>query len=233
MRLALAGLAACLALPGEAAAASLAPEAVREGLVAWLEELIPPGAGRVTVTGLSLGAPVEVPDGPLDLRPRAEATRSLLGRVSLPVDVWVAGRRARTLNVTFHADLVRPVPVLAARVAAGAEIRAADVALGERPLSSLGRDAVLDAAELVGRTARRDLGPGQAVGRTDLVEVVDGRRGDAVTLRLESPGLRISASGILVHDARIGETVRVVCVATRRELRGTLRDRSTVEVALR
>lgn len=214
-------------------AATLTRADLSRWIESWIASLIPEGAGRVSVSGLTVPGEIAVPDGPVELRARPPQDQALIGRIALPVEVWVSGQRVRVLNVTFDADLARQVPVLTSRVAPGQEIRPADVAVVERPLSSLGRDSVLDAGELVGRVARRPLGPGQTVARTDLEAVVDRRRGDPVRVRVRSTGLVISATGTLIHDARLGDTVRVVCDSTRRELRGVLVDRSTVEVASR
>jgi flagella basal body P-ring formation protein FlgA len=89
---------------------------------------------------------------------------------------------------------------------------------------------LLDASSIVGRVPSRDLSLNQLVREADLEDRVDARRGDSVTLVLRRGALRVSGSGTLRNDARIGDSVLVLAAAGREPLPGVLVSPDTVEL---
>lgn len=110
------------------------------------------------------------------------------------------------------ADMVE-VPVLAGSVQRGDILSAADFETAELT-ESRARGAVFP-EDAEGLEARRNLAAGRIVRDRDLVEPRLVRRGDQVSILVQSGALKITARGEALEEGAEGDTVRVVTDASR------------------
>lgn len=124
----------------------------------------------------------------------------------------------RTSRVTATIEGVRvtgkirrmvDLPVLTRYVAPGEAIGAEDVTLVPIRAERLGQGVAAEAADLVGKTPRRSVRPGEPVRLADIRPPVVVRKGEAVTIVLEQAGMRLSAQGRAAEDGAMGRTLRV------------------------
>lgn len=113
---------------------------------------------------------------------------------------------------TAAADLVE-APVLVSSVQRGDILSAADFQPAEMA-ENRARGAVLP-EEAEGLEARRNLAAGRIVRERDLVEPRLVRRGDQVSILVQSGALTITARGEALEEGAEGDTVRVVTTASR------------------
>jgi flagella basal body P-ring formation protein FlgA len=212
-----------------AEAAPLDPELVRVAIAAEARRSLPDTVVEVAVDDLFLRGSVDVAADPF-LRVRADASEDWVGTVAVDVVVPVAGGESRSIRATCTVTPYVEMPVLRRAVAHGTAISAADLATSRRPADSLPAGVLLDASSIVGRVPSRDLSLNQLVREADLEDRVDARRGDSVTLVLRRGALRVSGSGTLRNDARIGDSVLVLAAAGREPLPGVLVSPDTVEL---
>jgi flagella basal body P-ring formation protein FlgA len=78
--------------------------------------------------------------------------------------------------------------------------------------------------------ARIHLDKGDPLTAAVVTEPLDARAGTEVTLWVSRGVLRVSASGKLLTDGRVGQTVRVSNLATGKPVSGTLVDSANVEI---
>jgi flagella basal body P-ring formation protein FlgA len=111
------------------------------------------------------------------------------------------------------------VVVVRRTVAAGNPISADDLAPAFRAV-----DGALEVSPeaIAGAVARIELSPGHVVRAGDVELPPPVARGTMVTVRVQSPGVSVSASGRLEQTARPGEEVAVRVEATLRVLQGRL-----------
>ena len=88
-----------------------------------------------------------------------------------------------------------------------------------------------DAAD--GLEARRTLRSGMPVRASDLAEPRLVKRGEPVTIVLQTGALSITAAGRALADGALGEPVRVFSEATNQTLNGVVEDTGRVRVAAR
>jgi flagella basal body P-ring formation protein FlgA len=84
--------------------------------------------------------------------------------------------------------------------------------------------------------SRRSIIEGQALTVDAIQKIADAKRGDRVSILLNSNGLTLTAPGALLEDARSGERVRAISYGTKKEFNGlfnaTNHGAATIEVNL-
>lgn len=142
-------------------------------------------------------------------------TRRLGGLMTL-------GERQASLRVSGLVVEMRDVAVVSRTINRGEPVTAADLAIERRPREAVPPDAQPSAAALAGEVAQRTLGQGAILrtGDTALPELV--ARGEAVTIVYESPGISLAMRGQATDAGRMGATVNVVNVASKKTLQAVV-----------
>lgn len=135
----------------------------------------------------------------------------------------VRGGAAERVRIRPELAIRVPGPVAARAAAAGeaVEIVPGTIALADRVGSPV---------EGEGWVARTTIAAGDPVTTAVVSKPPDARSGTAVLVVAERGAVRLVAEGVLLEDARVGETVRVACEATRGTVRAELVAPDRVEV---
>lgn len=144
------------------------------------------------------------------------------GRITAEVLVASSETRSDRMTVTGRSVDIASVPVLARPVRPGEILGNADLDWVDVETSSLARNAVLDASDIVGRTPRRPIRPGQPVAFSDLRMPVVVSKGALVTLYLQTPHMVLTAKATAAEDGSMGQTIRVVNVRSRKTVEGII-----------
>ncbi|HVB69323.1 MAG TPA: flagellar basal body P-ring formation chaperone FlgA [Acetobacteraceae bacterium] len=131
---------------------------------------------------------------------RYSAMLLLSGGQMEPIAVPLAGRVEATVLL----------PVAATRLAAGTVIAAADLRFVRRRLSTVPGGAVLAADHAVGQQIRNLVPAGAPFLRADLRPPLLVRKGAAVTIRVQSPGITLIATGQALDPGSSGDRIRVL-----------------------
>ncbi len=119
------------------------------------------------------------------------------------------GIEDRRLQVTGRLQDMTAVPVVVRRLGAGEVIGQDDVELRTLQTRLLPGDAVLDAADLIGRTPRHLLRPGVPIRQTEVRRPVIVARGDFVTVVLATPQMLLTARGRALDDGGRDDVIRI------------------------
>ena len=123
-----------------------------------------------------------------------------------------------TQRVWGVAVMTVEVPVPARRIMPEEIVQPGDLTLVELPLQRLGRFAVFDADELVGKQVRRMLVAGRPVPRQSVIPPIIITRGEKVKIMLDYGGLQLSARGRAMSDAHAGQELRVVNLSSNKSI---------------
>lgn len=108
------------------------------------------------------------------------------------------------------------VPVLRRFKSAGEEILASDIDYITERTSTLGRQVVTDAAQLIGKSPRRAIRSGQPISLSNLGDPVMVMKGKLVSVILEQGGMYLSVSGRTLEAGGEGDVIRVENIASRK-----------------
>ena len=107
---------------------------------------------------------------------------------------------------------VKMVEVLtyARSLAAGEIVQPADLTFGKVPVFQAPQDAPRDAADIIGKAARRPLKSGTAVASLDVTAAQVIKRDDMIAVAFHAEGMTLTLQGKALGGAAIGETVNVM-----------------------
>jgi flagella basal body P-ring formation protein FlgA len=144
------------------------------------------------------------------------------GRFSGALVGTLDGRHRFHLPIAGRAQAVLRVPALRRAVAPDEMIGEADLTWVEVAPASLPPASITEAAQIVGSQARRRLGAGRVLTERDLGPPYLVRRGHPVELIYARRGLHVTALGVAQEDGALGDPVRVINAASRRQLQGVV-----------
>jgi flagella basal body P-ring formation protein FlgA len=141
------------------------------------------------------------------------------------------GDRPASLRVAGALVEIVEVAVLNRSLKRGESVKAGDISLERRRRDSVPADAQEDAAQLVGREARRVLSAGSLVRQGDLIRPELVARGDVVTIVYQGPGLVLTLRGRATESGALGDTIAVVNPQSKKVLQANVTGPGTVSVA--
>jgi flagella basal body P-ring formation protein FlgA len=122
------------------------------------------------------------------------------------------------------------LPVLLRYVPPGETIAAADVGMVEVPAARLVQAVVAEPSDLVGKTPRRAVRPGQPVRAADVQLPVVVRKGELVTVIVETKSMRLTAQGRATEDGAQGQAIRIANTRSGKVLDATVAGPGIVKI---
>lgn len=144
--------------------------------------------------------------------------------------VVAVGAVQRAVTGQFY--LVTEVPVLQKPVRSGDIITEADVTYVDIREKDLTARTVLDAAQLVGKSARRSLPAMRVLAASDVTEPLLVKKGDLVTVTVQNSTLHLTAQGKALENGAAGATVRVMNTSSSQILEAVVTGAQKVTVGL-
>lgn len=142
----------------------------------------------------------------------------LIGSVPVRVKLRGGEETLREGVVTANVRAELPVVVAARDLRSGRPLVQRDLEVELRDVSELPAGWLDDTSQAMGRSPRRPVRRGQALAPDSLEEVSPVRRGQRVKIRLTRGRLRIETLGLAREDGAVGDWIRVLNVASRREV---------------
>jgi flagella basal body P-ring formation protein FlgA len=187
--------------------------------------------GTVTVEPVRIPPDQVVPLGKLELRVRPGAQNLRKGRNSLPVESVVDGQVYTTTHVSILVRVFAPVLVAAQTIPRSTQITAANSALRDREITTLGNDIVLE-SPTAGMVAAVPIPEGAVVRKAWISAPPAVRSGDAVTVVVDGSCVRVTDKGIAAADGRPGDRIKVRLTGDVREVRGTVVGPGLVQILI-
>lgn len=121
------------------------------------------------------------------------------------------------------------VPVLNKQRQMGCAIEKSDIEYKLFPAQKVTSYVIQDEKELIGKTLRRhNVKEGEILGVHDVINPVVMKRGDLVTMKVETATVVISTRGKAQSNAAIGQSVQVMNLDSKRLIEGVVKDAQTV-----
>ena len=119
------------------------------------------------------------------------------------------GEKPWSLYIPYTLDIYRDVIVTSEHLSKGQIIRAQDVEIQRRNITSLKRAFFSDAHDIIGKVATRKISPGAVIHEhlTRFPQIVT--KGDHVTVIAKTSGFEVSTMGVALNNGAKGEQVRV------------------------
>jgi flagella basal body P-ring formation protein FlgA len=183
----------------------------------------------VVVRGVYFSGALELPLGSMTFEVQANPRERFLGNVALTIQFFIDGEKERSLRVTGKVDLYQNVvhavrPLKRNDIIADEDIETQRINIADAP-----DRFSIEPDQVVGKRLLRDVGFRQPIILSFLDKPPSLKRGSAVTILYQQPGLRLTAKGQTREDGSIGSTVRVVNLMTNRTIFCQVVDETTVQ----
>ncbi|MGD8562212.1 MAG: flagellar basal body P-ring formation chaperone FlgA [Desulfarculaceae bacterium] len=200
-------------------------ESYRQALI----ERLGPQAKDADIHDVSASRDLVVPAGRMQTRVNF-VTGRLSGRVPANVEVLVEGRKMAQTRVTGRVDIYGMVVVASRALPRRHVIQPDDIEVVRTKLSEINGDIASDPEDLVGLRTRTPLAANDPLILTRLERAPLIRRGEVVTMICTGKGLRVTAKGRAEQTGFKGGRIRLVNLASKRQVYGTVLDSGTVRV---
>ncbi len=204
----------------------ITPEMLKEKIAAKIKEDDPglQGALEIVLEGKNVGLFLpaqEKPEFALEAFQYTPQSRRFQTEV-------VAG--AARQNLTGRVIVRREVPVLARPLERRSVVGEGDLTWRTMEEDRLPQGVLTDASQIVGREMKTDQSAGEMLRARDLLPPRLVTRGSLVTIKIETPLMRITAQGKSLADGAKGDTVRVTNVQSKRVIEGVVEADGVVRV---
>ncbi|MGV8074862.1 MAG: flagellar basal body P-ring formation chaperone FlgA [Syntrophobacteraceae bacterium] len=183
----------------------------------------------VSIRGVYFNGPMELPTGSMTYEVTADPRERFAGNVTLTIQFFIDGEKDRSLRVTGKVDIYRDTPHAARPIKRNAIITEGDIQMRNINIADTPDRFAADSEQVVGKRLLRDVGLHQPIVLSDLDKPPALKRGSAVTIVYEQPGLKLTAKGQTREDGGVGSSVRVVNLMTNRTVFCRVVDRTTVQ----
>lgn len=212
------------------ASVQVTPEMIREKIVRKISEIekLDVQAVDIDLGAHKLGAFLPVEANPVfdlnkfsyDAQNRRFQTEVVIPTKGAPITQAVTGR----------VIIRRDVPVLAHYLQAGTVIGPGDLTWQTMEEDRIARNVLMEAPQIIGLELRTDRGQGDMLRERDLLPPRLVTRGSLVTIKIETPLMRITARGKSLQDGAKGDVVRVTNLQSKRVLEGTVESSGIVRI---
>jgi flagella basal body P-ring formation protein FlgA len=154
------------------------------------------------------------------------------GRLSAYVMASAADTASERVRITGRVHRILDLPVLTRPVAPGEAITARDIETIALRGDRLSQTFVSAAADLIGKTPKRSIRPGEPVRPSDLQIPVVIRKGELVTIVLQDAALFLTAQGKALEDGAQGQAIHVSNTRSGKMLDATVTGSGAVALAI-
>lgn len=185
--------------------------------------------GDIVVRGVSFSGPtVELPAGSISHEVVANPTERFLGNVVVTIHFSVDGERERSVRASGKVDVLQDVVHAARAIRRNEVIQASDVEMQRVNIAEKPDRYANRMEQVVGKRMLRAVGFHQPIALADMDQPLTLKRGSAVTILYESPGLRLAAKGQAREDGSTGDSIRVLNITTNKTVLCRIIDETTV-----
>jgi len=152
------------------------------------------------------------------------------GRFTAILVAPASGTPLANATISGRVVTMTEVPVLRRRVEPGEVIHADDVEWSSVRTDRIGRDVIVDTANLIGMSPRRPVRPGDTILASELRAPVVVAKNSLVTIRLDTARMSLSAQGRALEPGSTGDVIRVMNTKSNKIINASVVDSGTVRV---
>lgn len=179
---------------------------------------------RITISGLPV-----IPAGEVNHEVVPSPREKFLGNVTVAVNFYVDGEKARSLKVAGKVDVYQNVVQLNRPLRQNETITEADIEIQRINIAETPDRYVTQPEQVINKRLVRSVGARQPLEPRHLDRPLVLKKGDPVTIVYDQPGLKVTAKGQAQENGSSGSTIRVHNVASNKTVLCRVLDGETVQ----
>lgn len=203
---------------------------IREMVANFLQQHLPRSDAACTVKDIRVPDRIVLPSGKVKYEIYSAHQGALIGTFPVAIDFKVNEKHEKKVWATVTVEALTDVVVTVRPLGRFRPITEADIEVRRVDMADLPADAIGNPEDVIGKRTRVAVQSNMVL-RTDLVELPPlVKRGDMVTILVQSEGLMITALGQVNKTGRQGERIPVVNFDSKKVIFARVLDANTVEV---
>lgn len=210
----------------EREAQEVSVEEIQTAVLNVAHDALPKGE---TIRDLSVAGPVRIPSGEFETRV-STASHGRAGRRRFDVQFVRDGAVLATVPVTARTDARGSVVVAKQPLPRGAVLGPDDVAVVERNQRDVPGDAITTPEQAIGMETKVAVAADAPLPRTALAAPIVVKKGDLVTIVLETAAMKLTASGEALEPGALGAGIKVLNRGSKQMVAGKVIEHGVVLV---
>jgi len=212
---------------------AVSPELQEEAFIAWVEESLALPREAFSVDFQKQFRRLVVPMGEVEFVFNKDL-RSVVTRrhVGVPCEVYVNGEFFSRNGINFSLKLLRTVVVARRGIARTKHIRAADVMVTQRFVSTNVDDYCMSLDEAVGMLAKKEIKQDMPLRHMHLEQRICVRRGERINCTIADKNMTVMVKLQIQQNGKKGDVVRLLNPSTNRTVNGRVITDGVVELLL-
>ncbi|MEB2285794.1 MAG: flagellar basal body P-ring formation chaperone FlgA [Myxococcales bacterium] len=210
----------------ERAAREVSADEIRTAVLNVAHDALPAGE---TIRDLEVAGPVRIPAGDYEARV-STSSHGRAGRRRFDVQLVREDAVLATVPVTARTDARGAVVVARQSLPRGTILGPDDLAVVERNRQDVPDDALAAPAEAIGMETRVALAAAAPVPRAALAPAVVVKKGDLVTMVVETGAMKITATGEALEPGAVGAGIKVMNRASKQTVAGRVSEHGVVRI---
>jgi len=210
----------------ERTAQEVSVEEIRTAVLNVASDALPAGE---TIRDLEVAGPVRIPAGPYEARVSTTA-QGRPGRRRFEVQLVNEGTVLANVPVTARTEARGPVVVTKQSIPRGVVLTSNDVAVVQRNQHDVPDDALTAPEQAIGMETKVALAAAAPLPRAALAAPVVVKKGDLVTMLIETPVMRLSVAGEALEAGAVGGGIKVMNRASKQTVAGKVIEHGVVLV---
>ncbi|MBP1690028.1 MAG: flagella basal body P-ring formation protein FlgA [Deltaproteobacteria bacterium] len=210
----------------ERTAQEVSVEEIRTAVLNVASDALPAGE---TIRDLEVAGPVRIPAGPYEARVSTTA-QGRPGRRRFEVQLVNEGTVLANVPVTARTEARGPVVVTKQSIPRGVVLTSNDVAVVQRNQHDVPDDALTAPEQAIGMETKVALAAAAPLPRAALAAPVVVKKGDLVTMLIETQVMRLSVAGEALEAGAIGGGIKVMNRASKQTVAGKVIEHGVVLV---
>jgi flagella basal body P-ring formation protein FlgA len=146
--------------------------------------------------------------------------------------ITLTGMKGGSVQVMAGIEIVKPVLSAARTIKAGSMLTKDDFEVINKNTAGLNFSPVTSVTSVEGRQAAKVIQKGKILGRQDVTDAPDIATGNLVTIICTDDTMKLSTDGRAEESGRIGETIKVRNLKSKKLIMARVVDNNTVEVGV-
>jgi flagellar basal body P-ring formation protein FlgA len=203
---------------------------IRDKVAAFIRAHAPWDPDQMVIRPIVYAHDLVLPGGRVGIEISPPKHTDWVGAVPFKVTVLVEGKTVHRISVPAHIEVWQEVVLAAKPLGRNQPIETADVRMEKMDLARLPANAAVRLDQVLGRRANRSIAVNSVL-RMDQIDtppVV--RKGSVVQVLAESAQMKITTLGVAQEDGAIGTHIRVMNIASKKQIHARVVDSQTVQV---
>ncbi len=209
---------------------TIAPALFRKAFDQFVSQYSGRESANVVISKFKVLRDEPVPQGNVNIRVVPNRNNKLVEYVRLKAEVSVNGILQNKVTLCAWLDIFETVVCVSRNLKRGRVISQNDLYMDRRNISDMVDDVVVDINQVLGLMAKHNIKADDILKQWVLKKNPVVKRGDMVTILVQSGGMRITAPGKVLGDGFKGESISVLNTMSNKKILARVIDTSTVQV---